>query len=148
MQAPWWWSKTETCRSEIYVYFNVNFNVLVKLKKLHLLLSELYVKCICLPSSRNILCVFLIFLVEWRIWCEFWSSNNGDDKGSSLLVCMFFFWSSVLQFPTFRRIVVLPSSGLVSVTPKTYHETGISMRIIFTYYSCLYEVNCNILSPA
>ena len=32
MQAPWWWSKTETCRSDIYVYFNVNFNVLFKLK--------------------------------------------------------------------------------------------------------------------
>ena len=27
MQAPWWWSKTETCSSDIYVYFNLNFNV-------------------------------------------------------------------------------------------------------------------------
>ena len=33
MQAPWWWSKTETCRSDIYVYFNVNFNVFFKIKK-------------------------------------------------------------------------------------------------------------------
>ena len=32
MKAPWWWSKTETCRSDIYVYFNVNFNVFFKLK--------------------------------------------------------------------------------------------------------------------
>ena len=32
MQALWWWSKTETCRSDIYVYFNVNFNVF-KIKK-------------------------------------------------------------------------------------------------------------------
>ena len=32
MQAPWWWSKTETCRSDIYVYFNVNFNVFFKIK--------------------------------------------------------------------------------------------------------------------
>ena len=33
MQAPWWWSKTETRRSDIYVYFNVNFNVFLKIKK-------------------------------------------------------------------------------------------------------------------
>ena len=32
MQAPWWWSKTETRRSDIYEYFNVNFNVFFKLK--------------------------------------------------------------------------------------------------------------------
>ena len=32
MQAPWWWSKTETCRSDIYAYFNVNFNVFLKIK--------------------------------------------------------------------------------------------------------------------
>ena len=43
MQSLWWWSKTETCRSDIYVYFNVNFNVFFKIKKLHLLVSELYI---------------------------------------------------------------------------------------------------------
>ena len=43
MQAPWWWSKTETCRSDICVYFNVNFNVFFKLIKVHLLVSELYI---------------------------------------------------------------------------------------------------------
>ena len=42
MQAPWWWPKTETCRSDIYVYLNVNFNVFFKLIKVHLLVSELY----------------------------------------------------------------------------------------------------------
>jgi len=31
----------ETCRSDIYVYFNVNFNVFFKLIKVHLLVSEL-----------------------------------------------------------------------------------------------------------
>jgi len=31
------------CRSDIYVYFNVNFNVLFKVIKVHLLVSELYV---------------------------------------------------------------------------------------------------------
>jgi len=25
VQAPWGWSKTETCSSDIYVYFNVKF---------------------------------------------------------------------------------------------------------------------------
>ena len=32
MQASWLWSKIETCRSEIYMYFNVNFRVFFKLK--------------------------------------------------------------------------------------------------------------------
>ena len=35
MHAPWWWSKTETRRSDIYVYRNVNFNVFFKLIKVH-----------------------------------------------------------------------------------------------------------------
>ena len=43
MQAPWWRSKTETCTSPFYVYFNVNFNVFFKLIKVHLLVSELYI---------------------------------------------------------------------------------------------------------
>ena len=43
MQAPWWWSKTETCRSDIRVYFNINFNVFFKLIKVHLSVSELYI---------------------------------------------------------------------------------------------------------
>jgi len=42
MQVSWWWSKSETCRSETYVYFNVNCNVFFKLIKVHLLVSELY----------------------------------------------------------------------------------------------------------
>ena len=33
MQARWWRSKTETCRSDIYVYFNVNFNVFFQINK-------------------------------------------------------------------------------------------------------------------
>ena len=40
--APWWWPKTETCSSDIYVYFNVNFNVFIKLIKVRLLVTELY----------------------------------------------------------------------------------------------------------
>ena len=35
--------ETETCRSNICVYFNVNFNVFFKLIKVHLLVSELYI---------------------------------------------------------------------------------------------------------
>ena len=34
---------TEICRSDIYVYFNVKFNVVFKLIKVHLLVSEPYV---------------------------------------------------------------------------------------------------------
>ena len=43
MQAPWWWSKPETRRSDIYVYFNVKFNMFFKLIKAHLLVSEIYI---------------------------------------------------------------------------------------------------------
>ena len=32
-----------TCRSEIYVYFNANFHVFFKIKKVHLLVSEHYI---------------------------------------------------------------------------------------------------------
>jgi len=35
--------KTEKWRSDIYVYFNVNFNVFFLNKNLHLLVSELYI---------------------------------------------------------------------------------------------------------
>ena len=34
---------TETCRSDIYVYFNVNFKVFFKLIKMNLLVSEIYI---------------------------------------------------------------------------------------------------------
>ena len=34
--------ETETCRIDIYVYFGVNFNVFQS-KKVHLLVSELYI---------------------------------------------------------------------------------------------------------
>ena len=36
------WSFKYEYRSDIYVYFNVNFNVFFKLVKVHLLVSELY----------------------------------------------------------------------------------------------------------
>ena len=35
--------KTETCRNDTYVYFNVNFNVFFKLINVHLLVNELYI---------------------------------------------------------------------------------------------------------
>jgi len=35
--------KTKTCRGDIYMHFNVNFNVFFKLIKVHLLVSELYI---------------------------------------------------------------------------------------------------------
>ena len=41
MQAPGRWPKIETFRGDIYVYFNVNFNVLFKLTQMNLLVSEL-----------------------------------------------------------------------------------------------------------
>ena len=45
MQAPWWWSKTETCRSDIYVHFNVNFGVFFEIKYVHfLVVNSTYIK--------------------------------------------------------------------------------------------------------
>ena len=49
---------TETCMSDIYVYFNVNFNVYFKLIKVHLLVSELY-KDICVLMWKIRLGVYL-----------------------------------------------------------------------------------------
>ena len=45
MKAPWWWSKTKIFRSDIYVYFDVNFKVFFffRLIRVHLLVSELYI---------------------------------------------------------------------------------------------------------
>ena len=37
------WFKHEECRSDIYVCFNINFNVFFKLIKLHLLVRKLHV---------------------------------------------------------------------------------------------------------
>ena len=46
-------TKTETCRSDVYVYFNVNFNVFFKLIKVHLLVSELYIYQTARCNDKN-----------------------------------------------------------------------------------------------
>ena len=63
VQAPWWWSKTETCRSDIHVYFNVNFNVFFKLIEVHFLVSELYV--FLLKCYSHILYIFPALWTGW-----------------------------------------------------------------------------------
>ena len=52
MQAPWWWSKTETCRSDIYVHFYVNFHVFFFKKKKVCLLVFL-INCRNLNDAQN-----------------------------------------------------------------------------------------------
>ena len=64
MQASWWWSKNETCRSDIYVYFNVNFNVFFKLIKVYLFVSELYTK-----DTAFWFFVHIVHLIEETEWC-------------------------------------------------------------------------------
>ena len=78
MQAPWWWSKTEISRSDIYVYFNLNFNVFFKNKNAFVF-RELYMwnicfmECVCcwrgfrLISTNNV-----IFTLTWH--------NDGSNK--------------------------------------------------------------------
>ena len=44
MEAPWWWSKTETCWCDIYVYFNVNFNVFLNKKCICWWVNSTYIK--------------------------------------------------------------------------------------------------------
>ena len=65
MQAPWWWPKTETCRSDIYMYFNVNFNVFFKLINVHLLMSELYKHQNARCNNKNVFlyshCCYMFF---------------------------------------------------------------------------------------
>ena len=54
--TTWWWSKTETCRMDIYVYFNVNFNVFFKIKK-----------CIC--WWVNCTCAWVFVLLSDGKYC-------------------------------------------------------------------------------
>ena len=79
MQAPWWWSKTETCRSDIYVYFNVNFNVFFKLIKVHLLVSEIYIyqngRCNDNPPLGMLHNIRYMHRTALLIYEKFWSSN-------------------------------------------------------------------------
>ena len=60
------------------------------------------IKCVCLLHARNVLCVFHIFLVDWRTWCGFWSSHCGVDEGSVLLNVLF-----CLRCYNFRRFAGL-----------------------------------------
>ena len=55
MQAPWWWTKTVTCRSDIYVYFNVFF----KLINVYLLVSELYIYQNAWCNNKNYMVKYL-----------------------------------------------------------------------------------------
>ena len=68
MQAPWWWSKTETCRSDIHVYFNVNFNVFFKTLKVNLLVSELYSIRMHGATIKNHFNYFLFFCARVFYW--------------------------------------------------------------------------------
>ena len=69
MQAPWWWSKNKTCRSDIYVYFNVNFNVFFKLIKVYFLVSELYIYQNARCNDKN--CYFVFENVHlWKYFCK------------------------------------------------------------------------------
>ena len=88
MQAPWWRSKTETCRSDIYVYFNVNYNVFFKIKKcicwwvkstygreVYKLLYDLKLRKALLSTCRNMCCsVYILDLCfQGAIECkQFW----------------------------------------------------------------------------
>jgi len=96
---------------------------------------------ICIRHAHNILCVFDIF------W-----SNGGCDVNfevlTSVLMKVQVFWMSFFVVGVTISDVSSDYSasfpGLGSVTPKTYHETGIYMRVIFTCYSCSCKVDCNI----
>jgi len=53
--APWGWSKTETCRSDNYVYFNINLNFSEFSKIVQLLVSEQRMTNICFTMTLQIL---------------------------------------------------------------------------------------------
>ena len=80
MRAPWWWSKTETCRSDIYVDFNVNFNVFFKLIKVYLLVSELYiyqtVRCKDKNSPYYLFLLKFPYTFRYRLELDKKISNN------------------------------------------------------------------------
>ena len=67
MQALWWWSKTETRRSDTYVCFNVNFNVFFKLIKVHLLVSELYIYQNARCNDKEKKTLYVSNSVIWKV---------------------------------------------------------------------------------
>ena len=77
--APWWWSKTETGRGDIYVYFNINFNVFFKIKK-----------CICWWVNSTNFLKSVIFVIISLIFCE----RNVVKKVSHFPEKHAFFWTA------------------------------------------------------
>ena len=95
MQAPWWWAKTETCRSYIYVHFNSNFNVFFfKLINVQLLVSEIYVyqnaRC---NDKKKTLVVFVLRVTEerTRIWtiCFVFHNKALQARNSKIRRCVY-----------------------------------------------------------
>ena len=83
MQAPWWWSKTETCRSDIYVHFNV----LLKIKK-----------CICwwVNSTLGRHCTkFKYYTITPQVWNMKWGLK-GDFTCCCWNICQVCFRSYTL----------------------------------------------------
>ena len=67
MQAPWWWSKIETCRSDIYVHSNVNFNAFFKIIEVPFLVRELYIYQWTVHISVNCTYISELYIYQWTV---------------------------------------------------------------------------------
>ena len=139
MQAPWWWSKTETCRSDIYVYFNVNFNVFFKIKKrICWWVNSTYIKM----HGTTIKIVLRSFSSVWKpqtlIRCKiivvnFWTRFKLSFPSFYYLDWLYFnFGTLILYFNRGEKSHVI-SSG--------------TSYISFRGIGCVFRINYSIIRP-
>ena len=123
MQAPWWWSKTETCSSDIYVYFNVNFNVFFKLIRVHLLVSELYIhqNARCNDKESHILICIPIFSISTLLRTCVCLLNSFLLYVSVLILLAPFFWKFCISFNCWIHMWLIAFANLTLFTVQTGH---------------------------
>ena len=117
MQAPWWWSKTETCRSDIYVYFNVIFNVFFKIKKwICWWVNSTYIK---MHSAT------IKVATKYLLWCFMdynWNVINVYDFWCVGFSCSFVCMSGSLQSFMYCHIMSLSDIFTKAVGQVRYNE--------------------------
>ena len=121
MQAPWWSSKTKTCRSAVYVYFNVNFNVFFKMKKFicwwvnstnTVLYWVLEIATLCRSTyvCSLLFCLVWFNLIKLLQWCL---QHIAEHFASVLLMCTGFFFVHILFQKSSETYLVVSDLGIV-----------------------------------
>jgi hypothetical protein len=121
-------SSVPHCTSLTYgtVEYKDNFS-----QKMNSWLNKMYLSPSC---TQHFMCISYFFGRIEDVMCilKFWQRCWWRFKSSGRA-----FLSSVLQFPTFRQIIVLPSSGLGSITPNGGSTLVTLPRIVTPYRDSL-----------